>query len=140
MSASTAEAMSGYCSLQATSAPPVAARWTWPSDAAAAAARSKRSNRAGQSGPSSVAMRRLTKAQPIGGALAWSCASSAAYSRGRASGMVDMSCATFMSGPFSPPSARRSSSAWRWRSAVRPSTRPPAIRAARPPAAVEMRA
>ncbi len=50
-SASTAEAMSGYCSLQARLAPsrPVA-RCTWPSDAACAASCSKLLNVACQSG------------------------------------------------------------------------------------------
>ena len=38
-------------------------------------------------------------------------ASSAAYSLGRASGMVAAAWATFIGGPFRPPSARRSSSA-----------------------------
>ena len=52
-------------------------------------------------------MRRFTKAQPIGGAFACSCASSIAYSGGTASGMVAISCATFMIGPLSPPSMRR---------------------------------
>ena len=78
-------------------------------------------------------MRRLTKAQPIGGASACSCASSIAYSGGTASGMVAMSCATFMIGPLSPPSMRASSAACAPRSTSRPSAREPIIRAARPP-------
>ena len=53
-------------------------------------------------------MRRLTKAQPIGGAWLCSFISSVAYSAGSASGMVASSCATFMIGPFSPPSAAAS--------------------------------
>ena len=53
-------------------------------------------------------MRRLTKAQPIGGAWLCSFVSSAAYSGGSASGMVAISCATFMIGPLSPPSAAAS--------------------------------
>ena len=56
-------------------------------------------------------MRRLTKAQPIGGAWLCSLISSVAYSGGSASGMVASSCATFMIGPLSPPSAAASSSA-----------------------------
>ena len=48
---------------------------------------------------------------PIGGALACSSASSPTYSRGSMSGTVDMICATFISGPLSPPSARRRSAA-----------------------------
>src|SRR3970282_1450207 len=50
-------------------------------------------------------MRRLTKAQPMGGAWLCSLINSLAYSAGSASGMVASSCATFMIGPFSPPSA-----------------------------------
>ncbi len=52
-------------------------------------------------------MRRLTKAQPIGGASLCSLVNSAAYSGGSASGMVAISCATFMIGPFRPPERRR---------------------------------
>ena len=69
------------------------------------------------------AMRRRTKAQPIGGALACSCASSAAYSAGSASGTVDRNCATFISGPFSPPRMACRSSAWLARSVLMPNTR-----------------
>ena len=53
-------------------------------------------------------MRRLTNAQPIGGASLCSLVSSVTYSGGSASGMVASSCATFMIGPFSPPSAAAS--------------------------------
>ena len=50
-SASTADCMSGYWSLQARRSPPFAvARWTCPSEAAAAGFRSKLPNRACQSG------------------------------------------------------------------------------------------
>src|SRR5437763_1906993 len=67
-SASTADCMSGYCSLQARRRPSrPTARWTWPSEAARAASRSKLAKRFCQSGPSSLAMRRLTNGQPIGG-------------------------------------------------------------------------
>ena len=59
-----------------------------------------------QSAPSSLAMRRRTKGQPIGGALACSVASSLAYSAGSASGTVERNCATFIIGPFSPPRMR----------------------------------
>ena len=86
-----------------------------------------------QSGPSSAAMRRRTKAQPIGGAWLCSWPSSAAYSAGRASGMVASSCATFMIGPFSPPSAAARLAASRSRSGSRPSRRLAAMRAATPP-------
>ena len=41
----------------------------------------------------------------MGGAWLCSLISSLAYSGGSASGMVASSCATFMIGPFSPPSA-----------------------------------
>ena len=50
-------------------------------------------------------MRRRTNAGPIGGACDCSCDSSCAYSAGSASGMVAISCATFMIGPLRPPSA-----------------------------------
>ena len=50
-------------------------------------------------------MRRLTKAQPIGGASLCSFCNSVAYSGGSRSGMVAINCATFISGPFSRPSA-----------------------------------
>ena len=105
--------MSGYCSLQATSRPSGrVARCTCPSEAAAAAVWPKAVKRDCQAGPSSVDMRRRTKGQPIAGALDWSCDSSRAYSSGSASGMVERSCATFIIGPFSPPSTARRSSAW----------------------------
>src|SRR5271165_5168587 len=84
--------MSGYCSLHATSMPSGSwARCTWPRLAAAAASWPNLENRPSQSGPSSLAIRRRTKFQPIGGALACNCASSAAYSAGSASGTVDLS-------------------------------------------------
>ncbi len=102
--------MSGYCSLQASARPSrPSALCTWPSEAAAAASRSKDLNFFSQSGPSSAAMRRRTNSQPIAGALDWSCESSAVYSAGSMSGTVDMICATFISGPLSPPSAARRS-------------------------------
>ena len=85
-------------------------------------------------------MRRRTKFQPIGGALACSCASSAAYSAGSASGTVDRNCATFISGPFRPPRMVRRSSACAARSVLMPNTRSPATRAAMPPTAPEVRA
>ena len=68
-SASTADCMSGYCSLQASGLPSSErARCTWPSEAAAAGWCSNSANFSCQSAPSSAIMRRLTKAQPIGGA------------------------------------------------------------------------
>ena len=65
-------------------------------------------------------MRRLTKAQPMGGASLCSFISSAAYSGGSASGMVAMSWATFMIGPLRPPSAAASSMAFLPRSRLKP--------------------
>src|SRR5487761_2404508 len=60
--------MSGYCSLHATSVPSGRrARCTWPSEAAAAASWLNVAKRDSQFGPSSAAMRRRTKGQPIGG-------------------------------------------------------------------------
>ena len=91
-------------------------------------------------GPNSPAMRRRTKLQPIGGALACNCASSSAYSSGSASGMVDSNCATFISGPFSPPRIALRSSAWADWLVLMPNTRWPASRAAMPPTAPEVRA
>ena len=85
-------------------------------------------------------MRRLTKAQPIGGASLCSFISSAAYSGGSASGMVAMSCATFMIGPLRPPSAAASSMAFLPRSSLRPNNRAPAMRAATPPMLAPTRA
>ena len=64
-----------------------------------------------QSAPSSACMRRLTNAAPMGGASLCSFCSSAAYSGGTRSGMVASSCATFMIGPFRPPSACASAAA-----------------------------
>ena len=141
-SASTVLGMSGYCSLQATS------RAVGQRARDAPARGSRRPRRPGrncgncdcQSGPSSPAMRRRTKAQPIGGALACSCESSAAYSAGSASGMVERNCATFISGPFRPPRMARRSSACAARSVLMPKTRSPATRAAMPPTAPEVRA
>ncbi len=52
--------------------------------------------------PSSTCMRRLAKAGPMAGAADCNCASSRAYSAGSASGMVESSCATFISGPLRP--------------------------------------
>ncbi len=108
-SASTADCMSGYCSLQASAAPSSErARCTWPSDAAAAGWCSKLANFSCQSEPSSALMRRLTKAQPIGGASLCSFCNSAAYSGGNRSGMVAINWATFISGPLRLPSAEAS--------------------------------
>ena len=81
-------------------------------------------------------MRRLTNAQPIGGAWLCSFISSEAYSGGTASGMVASSCATFMIGPFRPPSASASAKALPARSGVRPSNVGAGIRAATPPTRV----
>ena len=86
--------------------------------------------------PSSALMRRLTKAQPIGGAWLCSLVSSAAYSGGSASGMVASSCATFMIGPFRPPSAAASPKRLAAGPAGTPSRRAPAMRAATPPTLV----
>ena len=133
--------MSGYCSLQASGSPLLAvARWTWPSEAAAAGFRSNEPKRACQSAPSSACMRRLTKAAPIGGASDCSFWSSAAYSGGTTSGMVARSCATFMIGPLRPPSACASRAALEASSPFRPKNRVPAIRAATPPTWVPTRA
>src|SRR5262249_23407493 len=77
----TADCISGYCSLHASASPPSErARWTCPSEAAAAGWCSKFANLLSQPAPSSAIMRRLTKAQPIGGASLCSFCSSAAYS------------------------------------------------------------
>ena len=92
--------------------PSASARCTCPREAAAAGLRSKEPNRACQSGPSSACIRRLTKAAPIGGASLCSFWSSAAYSGGIRSGIVARSCATFMIGPLSPPSACASAAAF----------------------------
>ena len=75
----------------------------------------------------------------MAGAADCSCASSRAYSGGSASGMVDGSSATFMSGPLSPPSAAASSAAVREASCSRPSKRSPATRAATAPTLVPTR-
>ena len=76
-SASTADCMSGYCSLAASARPSWPnARCTWPSDAEAAGCGSKLLKRCAQSGPSSAIMRRRTNAGPIGGACDCSCDSS----------------------------------------------------------------
>ena len=101
-------------------------------EAAAAASIGNSANLSCQSTPSSAAIRRRTKGLPIGGALFWSWASSAAYSAGKASGMVAIIWATFMSGPLRPPRAVRSSAAWLERSSVPPPMRRPAMRAACP--------
>ena len=85
-------------------------------------------------------MRRRTKAQPMAGAFDCSCASSAAYSAGSASGTVERNCATFMSGPFSPPRMVFRSSACADRLVLMPSARSPTTRAAMPPTAPEVRA
>ena len=105
-SASTADCMSGYCSLAASGLPSSeTARCTCPSEAAAAGLCSNSANFSCQPAPSSAIMRRFTKAQPIGGASLCSFCSSSTYSGGSRSGTVAISCATFMIGPFSPPSA-----------------------------------
>ena len=109
------------------------ARCTWPSEAAAAGLCSNSANFSCQPAPSSAIMRRLTKAQPIGGASLCSFCSSSTYSGGSRSGMVAISCATFMIGPFSPPSAAARSAAFLPRSSAeaeqparrRTSPRPP---------------
>ena len=78
-------------------------------------------------------MRRLTKAAPIGGASDCSFCNSAAYSGGSRSGTVASSCATFMIGPFRPPSAWAREAALVTSSPLRPRSRASAIRAATPP-------
>ena len=107
------------------------ALWTWPERGGGRGARAgTRRSGSAQSGPSSATMRRRTNGLPIGGALLCSCASSAAYSAGSASGMVAISWATFISGPFSPPSASLQLGGVATRRADGPSSRAPAIRAA----------
>ncbi len=128
--------MSGYCSLQATSRPSCStARCTCPRLAAAAAVSPNSENLVRQSGPSSPPMRRRTNAAPIAGAFDCSCASSCAYSAGSASGTVERNCATFISGPFSPPRMAFRSSACAARSVGcrRRAPRPRAPRCRRPP-------
>jgi hypothetical protein len=125
--ASTADCMSGYCSLQASNAPSSdCARWTWPSEAAAAGWCSNSLNLLRQSGPSSAIIRRLTKAQPMGGASLCSFCNSAAYSGGKRSGMVAISWATFISGPLRLPSADASADASAARLGSPPTSRLPA--------------
>ena len=85
-------------------------------------------------------MRRFTNGQPIGGASLCSFCSSSTYSGGSKSGMVAISWATFMIGPFSPPSAAANSEAFRPRSSARPKSRLAAKRAATPPIFVPTRA
>ena len=97
--------MSGYCSFTQGRAGERHARWTWPSEAAAAASRSKLGKRLLPIGAKLGRHAPATNGQPIGGAWLCSLASSAAYSAGSASGMVARSCATFIIGPLSPPSA-----------------------------------
>ena len=79
-SVSTAEAISGYCSLQATAFAARASRalWTWPSEAAAAGLKSNSAKRSRQSGRVRRLMRRRTKPAPIGGACDCSRMSSSA--------------------------------------------------------------
>ena len=133
--------MSGYCSLHATDVPSFSvARWTWPREAAAAASRPNSRKWDSQAGPSSVPMRRRTKAQPMGGALACREASCWAYSSGSALGTVERNCATFISGPFRPPRMDFRSSACAALSVLMPRKRSPATRAAMPPTAPEVRA
>ena len=76
-------------------------------------------------GPNSAIMRRFTNGQPIGGASLWSFCNSSTYSGGSRSGMVAISCATFMIGPFSPPSAAASSEHCARGRAAAEQTRPP---------------
>ena len=134
-------AMSGYCSLQATSVPSGRrARCTWPRLAAAAACSPKLANFDCQSGPAR---------SPSGGAR-------------RPSPSPARSPATAPAPPHIPPAARparsrgtaplssaapsgrrewsRRSSAWLARSVLIPNTRCPATRAAIPPTAPEVRA
>ena len=85
-------------------------------------------------------MRRLTKAAPMGGASLCSFCSSAAYSGGTRSGMVASSCATFMIGPFRPPSACASAAALEASCPSRLNSRAPAMRAATPPILAPTRA
>ncbi len=86
-------------------------------------------------------MRRLTKAAPIGGASACNFCNSSAYSGGSRSGIVAMSCATFMIGPFKPPSAAVSALALRWSlPSPPPNRREPTMRAATPPTLAPTRA
>src|SRR5271166_3492343 len=140
-SASITDGMSGYCSFTATSRPSGSvARCTCPRLAAARASWLKLLNFFSQSGPSSPAMRRRTKAQPMAGALACNSASCAAYSGGSASGTVERNCATFIIGPLRLPSRAFRSSAWRAWSVLMPNTLSPAMRAAMPPTAPEVRA
>ncbi len=132
-SASTADCMSGYCSFIASGSPSSdTARCTWPRDAAAAGWRSKDFSFDCHEGPSSAAILRRTNGQPIGGASFCNFISSEAYSGGSASGMVARSCATFMIGPFRPPSAAASWIAFWPRSSAKPKSRAPAIFAATP--------
>ena len=72
-------------------------------------------------------MRRLTKAQPIGGASLCSFCNSAAYSGGSRSGTVAINCATFISGPLSRPSADDSALASPARSRLAAEQPPPGI-------------
>ena len=98
--------MSGYCSLQATSVPSSrVARCTWPRLAAAAAVWPKLAN-------FDLPVRRPARPPCAGGrrsspsAARWPAAATAPphTPSGSASGMVERICATFISGPFSPPS------------------------------------
>ena len=116
------------------------ARCTWPSEAAAAGRCSKFWNFFSQSTPSSAFMRRLTKAQPMGGASLCSFCNSAAYSGGSRSGMVAMSWATFISGPLRLPSAAASADASPARFGPEPRSRAPAKRTATPPTPAPTRA
>ncbi len=140
-SAATGLSVAGYGRRHATSLPSGRrARCTWPRRAAAAASWLKLANLASQPLPNSAVIRRRTKAHPMAGALACSWASSLAYSSGKASGIVLRICATFIIGPFSPPKIAFKSSAWRARSPRMPNMRSPAMRAAMPETAPEVRA
>ena len=135
--------MSGYCSLQATSRAVVQRGAMHLAEAGRRRRRLARSSRSGarQSGPSSLPMRRRTKAQPIAGAFACKLRQfrgvfRRAARRARWRGTAPPSSAG--------PSARRGwscrSSACAARSVLMPNTRSPATRAAMPPTAPEVRA
>ena len=111
-SVSTAEAISGYCSLQASRSPlRLKARCTWPSEAAAAGLKSNSAKRSRQFGPSSACMRRRTNEAPIGGACDWSFVNSAAKSPGPRRGWSSASARPSSAGPSS--SRRRKRAPWR---------------------------
>jgi hypothetical protein len=100
----------------------------------------KEANFFSHSCPSSAAIRRFTNGQPIGGASDCSFINSDAYSGGSASGMFASNCATFISGPFSPPSAEANDAALFARSPRIPKNLWLAIFAATPPTFAPTRA